>query len=44
MTARTASVRRDTLETKVRVDVNLDGTGISKFVTGVPFLEHMLDQ
>ncbi|MCB1734693.1 MAG: imidazoleglycerol-phosphate dehydratase HisB [Gammaproteobacteria bacterium] len=44
MTARTASVRRDTLETKVRVDVNLDGTGKSKFVTGVPFLEHMLDQ
>ncbi|MCP5141010.1 MAG: imidazoleglycerol-phosphate dehydratase HisB [Gammaproteobacteria bacterium] len=44
MTARTASVRRDTLETQVRVDVNLDGTGVTSFTTGVPFLDHMLDQ
>lgn len=44
MTARTASIRRDTLETQITVDVNLDGTGKSSFQTGVPFLEHMLDQ
>jgi imidazoleglycerol-phosphate dehydratase len=44
MTARTASVSRDTLETKIKVAINLDGTGVSKFDTGVPFLEHMMDQ
>jgi imidazoleglycerol-phosphate dehydratase len=44
MSARTASVRRDTLETKIQVDVNLDGTGKAQFATGVPFLEHMMDQ
>ncbi|MCK9504593.1 MAG: imidazoleglycerol-phosphate dehydratase HisB [Porticoccaceae bacterium] len=42
--ARTATIKRDTLETKVSVTVNLDGTGAAKFSTGVPFLEHMLDQ
>lgn len=41
---RSASVKRDTLETKIAVAVNLDGTGKSQFATGVPFLEHMLDQ
>ena len=41
---RIASVRRDTLETKIEVALNLDGTGESKFNTGVPFLEHMMDQ
>ncbi len=41
---RTASVRRDTLETKIQVSLNLDGTGKSSFNTGVPFLEHMMDQ
>ncbi len=44
MTNRTASVGRDTLETKIKVSINLDGTGQGKFDTGVPFLEHMLDQ
>ncbi len=44
MADRTAEVRRDTLETQIQVSVNLDGTGKSSFKTGVPFLEHMLDQ
>ncbi len=42
--ARTASVKRDTLETQIEVEVNLDGSGKASFDTGVPFLEHMLDQ
>lgn len=41
---RIAEVERKTLETQVRVRLNLDGTGRSKFETGVPFLDHMLDQ
>jgi len=41
---RSASVNRDTLETKISVSVNLDGTGEQKLATGLPFLEHMLDQ
>jgi len=44
MTDRTASVERNTLETQISVSINLDGTGKAKFDTGVPFLEHMLDQ
>jgi len=41
---RTAEVVRNTKETQVRVRVNLDGTGVAKLATGIPFLEHMLDQ
>lgn len=44
MTERKASIQRDTLETQISVTVNLDGTGVSRFDTPVPFLEHMLDQ
>lgn len=44
MTERKASVTRNTLETQITVDLNLDGTGVSDFNTGIPFLEHMLDQ
>ena len=42
--ARTSSIQRDTLETQIHVSVNLDGSGKSQFATGIPFLEHMLDQ
>ena len=44
MTQRQASVERDTLETQIQVKVDLDGTGECNLDTGVPFLEHMLDQ
>ena len=44
MTQRQASVERNTLETQIKVAINLDGTGEGKFDTGIPFLEHMLDQ
>lgn len=44
MAGRTAEVERNTLETAITVRLDLDGTGASEFRTGVPFLEHMLDQ
>lgn len=44
MTERTASVERNTLETRIRASVNLDGSGKGEFRIGLPFLEHMLDQ
>jgi imidazoleglycerol-phosphate dehydratase len=41
---RTAEIARNTKETQIRVRVNLDGSGEARFSTGLPFLEHMLDQ
>lgn len=41
---RQAEVKRDTLETQITVGLNLDGTGAARLETGVPFLDHMLDQ
>ena len=44
MSNRRAQVERSTLETRIAVELLLDGQGNGKFQTGVPFLEHMLDQ
>lgn len=44
MTPRKSTVSRDTNETKITVELVLDGSGKGEFNTGVPFLEHMLDQ
>ena len=44
MAKRSAEISRDTLETQIRVSVNLDGSSKAEFDTGLPFLEHMLDQ
>ncbi len=41
---RTSEVTRNTKETQIRVKLNLDGRGDARFATGLPFLEHMLDQ
>jgi imidazoleglycerol-phosphate dehydratase len=41
---RTAEVARNTKETQIRVRVDLDGTGVARLATGIPFLEHMLEQ
>ena len=41
---RTAEVARNTKETRIRVKLKLDGKGAAKLATGLPFLEHMLDQ
>jgi len=44
MSGRKASIQRNTLETKIKVSINLDGSGQAKLSTGVPFFEHMLEQ
>jgi imidazoleglycerol-phosphate dehydratase len=44
ITPRTAEVVRNTKETQIRVAVNLDGTGKNSLASGMPFLDHMLDQ
>ena len=41
---RTAEVARNTKETQIRVRLDLDGEGVARFATGIPFLEHMLEQ
>lgn len=44
MAERKATISRDTLETQITVSINLDGSGETRFDTGVPFLDHMMDQ
>ena len=44
MADRIALVERNTLETQIQINLNLDGSGLSEFSTGIPFFEHMLDQ
>jgi len=44
MTARRATVERNTKETRISVELDLDGRGVSDLHLGIPFLEHMLDQ
>ena len=41
---RTATIQRNTSETKIEVEVNLDGTGLYEVSTGIGFLDHMLEQ
>ena len=44
MSQRQASVERNTNDTRIKVDINLDGTGNFRMQSGLPFLEHMLEQ
>jgi imidazoleglycerol-phosphate dehydratase len=44
MATRSATINRETLETQIQVYVNLDGEGDAKLLSGIPFLDHMLEQ
>ena len=44
MNPRIAQLERNTLETKIKIGINLDGNGAAMFTTGLPFFDHMLDQ
>lgn len=44
MNKRIAQLERNTLETRIKISINLDGDGSASFETGLPFLDHMLDQ
>lgn len=44
MDTRKAEIKRNTKETEIALGIDLDGTGIAKLDTGIPFFEHMLDQ
>ena len=44
MSSRTAKIDRNTLETQISVELNIDGQGCGEIDTGIPFLDHMLDQ
>tara|TARA_R110002049_G_scaffold252264_1_gene427034 strand:- start:165904 stop:166497 length:594 start_codon:yes stop_codon:yes gene_type:complete len=44
MTSRAAKIERNTLETQISVELNIDGSGTGELDSGVPFLDHMLDQ
>ena len=44
MKNRTAQIERNTKETQIKADINLDGKGVSNLSAGLPFLEHMLEQ
>lgn len=44
MSARISSVSRNTQETQIKIDLNVDGQGNGQFHTGIPFFEHMLEQ
>ncbi|MBP1742203.1 MAG: Imidazoleglycerol-phosphate dehydratase, partial [Deltaproteobacteria bacterium] len=39
---RKASIHRKTKETEIRLELNLDGAGLSELSTGIPFMDHML--
>ena len=41
---RTSEIKRNTSETKINLKINLDGSGVTKSDSGLPFLDHMIDQ
>ncbi len=44
MAARSSEINRETRETRITVEMNLDGSGVSQLDTGIPFFDHMLEQ